>query len=173
MGLRVLAVGNDNRDDVHLASLQLAHRGESDLLVLRCRVENDEHSGHSRVDLEVVEQVVRDRGDGEALAVQVGQLLHLEAAFLGHSLSQSLSEEHDALGCLEDFGRALGESDTALECLFHVGGQVSQLVDVPGTDALRLVVTFHLREPKSNKCEDNNLRNVCLCRRHRKFTPAI
>ena len=160
--LRVCAIRDDDWLDVHLTSLKLTHLGESDLLVLWRGVKHNENGGHTWVNLKIVEEVVSDGRDWEALAVQVGQLLHLKAAFLSYSLGKSLSEEHDTLSSLEDFSCTLGERDTALECQFHVARQVSQLIDIPGSDTLRLVVAFPLREPESDESKHNHLRDVCF-----------
>ena len=83
---RVLAVRDDDGEKVDLIGHQLAHGGERDSFVDVQRVKDDKDGGHARVELHVVEEIVGDVGDAEALAVQVGQLLHLEAALLSNSL---------------------------------------------------------------------------------------
>ena len=90
-GLSVDTVRDDNCMKIDLACHELAHRVDSDLLVARLTVQDDKNCRHSLVDLSVVEQVVGNARDGEALAVKVRQFLHLQAALLSHGFSDSLS----------------------------------------------------------------------------------
>ena len=147
---RVLAVRDDDSVDVDLASQHSSHGGDSDQFVFGLRVKNHENRRHSRVDLSVVEEAVGDIGDGEALAVKIGKLLHLEATFLGDGFGDALAKEHDTFGKLELFRVSLREFDASLEGRRHVRGEVAEFVDEAGSDALGLVVALHLGEPESD-----------------------
>jgi len=140
----VLAVRHDDGEEVHLTILHLFHCRDLDALVLRSRVEDDENRRHARVDFRVGKQIVGNTGRCEALAVQVGELFHFETAFLSNSFCEALAEEHDTFCCFQAPCRLLRELNAALQCLLHVRGQVSELIDVPCPDALRLVVALHL-----------------------------
>ena len=87
----ILAVRDDNREQVDLIEHEFAHGSECDAFIHDQRVENHEDGRHAWVQLHVVKEVVRDVRDAEALAVQVGQLLHLKASLLSHSFCNSLS----------------------------------------------------------------------------------
>lgn len=80
--------------------------------------------------------------------MKVRQLFHLKTAFLGNSLSDSLTKEHDSFSKLELLSVSLGEIDALTESRSHVSRQVTQLVDVASSDPLRLVVTLVLGKPK-------------------------
>ena len=66
---RVLAVGDDDGEEVDLACFELAHNAKGECLVLAVRVENHEDSWHPWVHLGVGVEIVGKAGDGEALAV--------------------------------------------------------------------------------------------------------
>ena len=112
---RVLTVGNDNGEQVYLACFEFAHNAEGEGFVLAIRVQNDEDRWHAGVDLGVSVEVVGEAGDGEALAVEIGELLHLQTAFLGNSLGQALAEEENTLGSLQMLSSSLGELNAALQ----------------------------------------------------------
>ena len=56
----VLAVGDDDREEIDFAGHDLTHRAETDPFILWVRVENDEDSWHARVNLGECEEVVGD-----------------------------------------------------------------------------------------------------------------
>ena len=72
--LQSLSVGTVSDDDckqVDLLGHELAHGRKRDSLVLRARVNDDENGRGARVDDDIVEEVVHDVAESEALAVQV------------------------------------------------------------------------------------------------------
>lgn len=81
----VLAVRDDDGEEVHLTILHLLHCRNLDALVLWSRVEDDENRRQAWVDFRVGKQVVGNTRCGEALAVQVGQFFHFQTAFLSDS----------------------------------------------------------------------------------------
>ena len=81
-GLRVLHVRDDHYIEVQIALLQFAHHGYRGLLVLL--QDHKDAGSNSSLTLDESEEVVGNVLGAKALAVQVGQLLHLERAFLRH-----------------------------------------------------------------------------------------
>ena len=55
---RVLAVRNDDSEEVHFAGGNLAHNVECQALLVQVRVQNDEYCWHTRVDLGVGVEIV-------------------------------------------------------------------------------------------------------------------
>lgn len=109
-----MAVRKNDGVDVDLTLLESPHGSQRSSLVFSHGVEHHENGWHSRVELRIIVQVVLHAVEREALAVQIGQLLHLETALLSNGLSESLSEEHDAFSKLELLSIMLRELDAVL-----------------------------------------------------------
>lgn len=70
---------------------------------------------------QVAEEVVGDVSEVDTLTMKVGQLFHLEGAFFGNELAETLATEKDVL-CVLNLGRNfLGFVVNIIKCHFHVG----------------------------------------------------
>ena len=118
--LRICTVRDDNWEYLHVSQLQLLHHLYGNEFVLWRTVKHHKDGWHAWVHLAIVVVVVHNVGEVEALAVKVGQLLHLKTPFLGYLLCKPLANEHDSFGKLQLLGHSHGEVIDNLQCLLHV-----------------------------------------------------
>jgi len=85
--LYVSAIRDDDGMHVNLLGHEFAHVGQCDALILFTRIEHNKDSWCAWVNHQVVIERIHGILHGEALAMQVCQLFHLEAALLSNSLS--------------------------------------------------------------------------------------
>ena len=139
-GLLLPRVCDDKWFDLDASLEELAHGFDGQCKTIGVTLQGYKDRWGARAGAHQVVIVVRDVRNREALAMKVGQLLHLKRAFLGDSLSNSLAHEQDVWTTLHSKSGILGEVIDSVKHFLHVSCQVSQLGDELGTDALRRVV---------------------------------
>mmetsp|Transcript_24283 Transcript_24283/g.37470 ORF Transcript_24283/g.37470 Transcript_24283/m.37470 type:complete len:209 (-) Transcript_24283:1586-2212(-) len=141
----VLDVSDDDGHEVHL-TLESLHFFDH-LHLIRLLVENNDYDRRLRELLKVAEEVISEVVKLDLLAVQVGQLLHLQCALLGDALGDALAHEEDMPLTGELLGDLLRFIVHIIKGLLQVATQHLQLLYHLVAELLRGVEVLVLSEP--------------------------
>lgn len=100
--------------------------------------------------LQVAVEVVADVTQAQALAVEIGQLFHLESTFLCNAVGDAFSAEEDMSGTFELLNNLLRFLVDAIKSFFHVCGKHLQFVYNLGPHLFGGVEVFILGKPNGD-----------------------